>query len=928
MKIKGNPDCQQCGLHSTAQVVCLMGRGPIPAKVMIVGEAPGLREDNVGKPFQGRAGQLLDKILGRAGLGREDVYVTNTVKCRPPDNRQPKPAEMKACRNYLDKEFDKVKPEFVILLGAAALKGVIGQTGITEKHGQVIEKDGVKYLPTFHPAAALYDPKRLGPIEQDIKKFAAVIKGEELKKPKLHITEVVDRSTYKQCIKSIQKSKWVSFDIETTGLDPRAEDAAVMTLQIGTRGEQFVLPLEVSWSVWKGGQAIQKNMLNGIVVAMKGKWVNAQNGKFDISYLWEHYRILFPLEFDTMVAAHILDENEPAGLKYRARMDVGAHDYDIDTGKKNRMMPTSKEEYYEYGCYDAFYTRKLAMLYHKRLAATDGLTELFYGLMMPATRALAKIENWGFYINRKQQAKIRLELQSKISTLQKELKKFGDINWGSPAQVGELMFGKLGLTPLEHTPNGAPSTAETVMLRLARLHPAPKLLMELRENQKLLSTYVGGHDEKGEPFGWESLMHGDYLYFNFKLTGTVTGRLSSRLHQVPRNPMIRSLIDAPEGWVFWAADFSQIELRLAAWFSNDRAMLKIYQEGGDIHWTTALETVALGGDHVKLAITTAEMYCVQEGLPADGTSSAILRDVWTHNQTGKVTGEILLACRENWSDKKTRRGKRGVLGWPSQPDVERWLSKLAGQKVSKEIMRAVWEYTTYLPSSQERESKGQEKIELSNALSLLSCIGPSIAQELRPEWKEIRKQAKAIGFGYVYGMQAKKFQVYARDNYGVDVTMSEATAYRNRYFNVYKDLLPWHERMRRLVRGTGQVRNPVGRIRRLPDITSEDWGRRTEAERQAINSPVQGFASDLKLMAMVELEEKLDEKECFQLGEHHDALLGMVRADKVDKWMTVVKRVMESPALLKKFNISIPVPIVAEVEIGPWGMGKKWSPKK
>lgn len=184
--------------------------------------------------------------------------------------------------------------------------------------------------------------------------------------------------------------------------------------------------------------------------------------------------------------------------------------------------------------------------------------------------------------------------------------------------------------------------------------------------------------------------------------------------------------------------------------------------------------------------------------------------------------------------------------------------------------------------------------------------------------------AKAVNFGLVYGMMAKKLVIYARDNYEVNMTLSEAAEFRYRFFQQFSRLIPWHEKMKRLVAAEGQVRNPAGRIRHLPDIASSDWSRKSEAERQAINSPVQGFGSDLKLMAMVELEEQLNEQECFQLGEHHDALLGMVRADKVEKWMPVVKRVMESPALLKKFNINIPVPIVAEVEIGPWGKGKKW----
>lgn len=614
----------------------------------------------------------------------------------------------------------------------------------------------------------------------------------------MNITEIVDRITYEGCINAIKDNKWVAFDIETSGLDPRASDACVQTLQIGVKNLQFVLPLEISWSIWKGERDIQLAMLRGIAHAMKGRESCAHNGKFDISYLKHIYGVSFPLTFDTQVAAHLLDENKPTGLKYRAIADLGGHEYDIATDQKKGKLinphdPKTKKRYYEYGCYDVFYTRNLALLYHRRLLATDGLMALFRNLMMPATLALSNIEARGFYIDRVSQAKVRKQLNSKIASLKKKLKSYADINWASPAQVGKFLFNDLGITPIEYTPKGAPSTSESVMKRLAESHPAPNILLQLRENQKLLSTYVGGYDERGEPFGWEALMYGERLYVSFKLTGTVTGRLSSRLHQVPRNKLIRSLISAPEGWTFWSADFSQIELRLAAWFSEDQRMLSIYKARGDIHLATAVE----------------------------------------------------------------------VLG-------------VAPEKITDEE----------------------------------------------------RKMAKAVNFGLVYGMMPPKLVIYARDNYEISMSLSAAKSFRHRFFNRFSGLLSWHDRMKKLAMSEGQVRNPIGRIRRLPDIFSHEWFRKSEAERQAVNSPVQGFASDLKLMAMVQLEEELNPHECVLLGEHHDALLGMVKNSKIDKCMLMVKKAMEHPSLLDKFHVKIPVPIEVGIELGPWGTKAKWSPKK
>lgn len=779
--VQGNSNCKLCSLHEDVKSVCVMGDGRAPAKVMIVGEAPGAREDKVGKPFQGEAGQLLNRTLEKAGIDRTKCYVTNVVKCRPPENRAPKTGEMKACKIYLDKEINKIQPKFVILLGATALKGVLKQTGITEKHGQVIEQDGITYLPTFHPAAALHDPRRRGPIEQDFKKFGLLISGKKMEKPELRITEIVDRKSFLACLAAIKDTKWVSFDTETSGLDPRVPDACIKSLQVGTRHGEFVLPLEIEWSPWKGDKKVQRKMLKAIRDELrKCKEVSAANGKFDCIWLQIHYNLLFPMTFDVGAAAFILDENEPTSLKYRARVDLGAHDWDVEEKQKTGKNIT-KEEFYEYGCYDVYYTRKLAMLYEKRLRETDGLWELFRWLVMPAARLLVKVEQQGFYINRKRQAEVRKDLNSKMKKVMAKLDRHsgGKVNWNSPAQVGELLFNKVGLTPLDKTDGGANSTSESVLKRLADQHPIPKLLVEYRGYAKLLSTYVDG---------WEELTHGDRVYFGFKLTGTVTGRLSSRLHQVPRDPMIRSLLDAPEGWVFWTADFSQVELRLTAMLSGDIAMMTIYKENGDIHTATACDVLGLSPD--------------------------------------KIT-------------------------------------------------------------------------------------------------KDQRKRAKAVNFGFVYGMMAKKFVIYARDDYDVHISLDEANRFRNNFFKKFTGLLPWHKRMKRLVKAQGFVRNPIGRIRRLPDIASNEWGKRSEAERQAINSPVQGFGSDLKLMSMIELGEKIDWNEIQILGEHHDAIMGLVRKEVAVKWMKVVKETMESPALLKKFNVRIPVPIVAEVEIGPWGKGEK-----
>ncbi|MGI9953488.1 uracil-DNA glycosylase [Moorellaceae bacterium AZ2] len=162
--------CQACGLRRTAKNIVL-GEGNLQADLMLVGEGPGAREDQLGRPFVGAAGELLNRILRAAGFRREDVYITNVVKCRPPGNRLPTQAEVDACRGYLEEQIRLIRPKIIVCLGALATQTLIAPgAGITRLRGQWIEKDGIRYMPTFHPAALLRDEKKKRPVWEDFKK--------------------------------------------------------------------------------------------------------------------------------------------------------------------------------------------------------------------------------------------------------------------------------------------------------------------------------------------------------------------------------------------------------------------------------------------------------------------------------------------------------------------------------------------------------------------------------------------------------------------------------------------------------------------------------------------------------------------------------------------------------------------------------------
>jgi uracil-DNA glycosylase len=172
-------DCVRCPL-SESRTNVVFGAGDADADLMFVGEAPGRHEDEAGLPFVGQAGKLLDRLLGEVGMERGDVFVANTLKCRPPGNRDPQPGEIDACQDYLRRQVELIEPRVVCTLGNFATKLLRGDpTGITRVHGRpevaVIGERAVRLYPLFHPAAALYTPATLDTLREDFARIPALL---------------------------------------------------------------------------------------------------------------------------------------------------------------------------------------------------------------------------------------------------------------------------------------------------------------------------------------------------------------------------------------------------------------------------------------------------------------------------------------------------------------------------------------------------------------------------------------------------------------------------------------------------------------------------------------------------------------------------------------------------------------------------------
>lgn len=336
-----NPDCKLCGLWETAGTVCVAGDGPKDADLVVIGEAPGRAEARYGKPFMGESGKILRGELDKNGL--ESVYITNVVKCRPPDNRTPTPDEVRACKPYLERELEFIKPKFVMTVGVPATKVMFrGKAKINQFHGELIESDKVDYIgmPTFHPAYTMRDPSKLPGFQNDIARLAKKVRGDSDETPLSW--SVVRRGNFESFIKEFILAPEFAFDLETSGLFSFDPEGYITAIGIALPTRTWVIPCHMhpdytrfGVGPWRRGDALKK--LIHLLVEIQhhtNKKGYAWNGKFDNLWLRNQFGVSFKLHFDGMLASHTLNENTDNDLTSNCRAFLNVSEYDIPLKEK------------------------------------------------------------------------------------------------------------------------------------------------------------------------------------------------------------------------------------------------------------------------------------------------------------------------------------------------------------------------------------------------------------------------------------------------------------------------------------------------------------------------------------------------------------------------------------------------------------------
>ena len=816
----GSPDCTLCKLHETADEVCEQGFGNLKADIMVVSTRPN------SPGYQA----MIERELEAAGLNPTNVYYAAAIKCRTFEQEARK-RELKACTPYLEQELEMVKPKWILGFGNEPLQALTGHSGIMKWRGRVLKVKAfpsAKYIGTTSPAAVKRNPRQEPGFKADISFFANQVKGIDVEMDRPPIKVITNKDKLQWLKSELEQAEVLSYDIETTGFDEFDPTGAIVSIAgtylVGDDIRIFALPLYHPQSPFKGNWERVLKYLRPAILGVK-KLV-AQNGKFDDR--WQHqYGIPVHCTFDTMLAAHLLDENRVKGLKPLARIILGVPPWDIET---KDLLNTPLKEVLLYNALDTYYTYKLYEVFREQLIAEPRLLRLFKFLTMPASKRLTICEREGVWIDPEKLAsakKIAFDTRDHIDEQLMEWvpdPKEPGVEWptnskGKPVEVNfnpsnfarwwlfeylDMPIYERGKEKEDGSP-GDPSMAEAVMFKLEETgHPVITLLLERSKWQKYCSTYVNNYDEIRDEH--------DRIHTTFKLAGTVTGRLSSgkadedkissrkdrgrgvNLQQVPRDPFIRGLFGAPPGYSFIEADFSQIELRLAAFLAREPTMLRLYRMDADIHRYMAARVI---------------------GIP----------------------------------ESKVTKDQRKVVGKPTN-------------------------------------------------------------------------------FGFVYGMYPRKFVEQAWANQKLVYTLDEATLFRKTYFAEFPKLQSWHARQRRVVHEKGYVTSPMGRKRRLPDIYSDDDWVVKEAERQAINSPVQAMASDMNILSMILIAEEFERQRIRGkvIGVVHDAVNFEINNDDLEVALPIIKRTMETLPLKRMFGVNLDVPIISDLQIGShWGTAKEMT---
>lgn len=554
-------DCRACPLAETRNHI-VNGSGPFRPDLLVIGEAPGADEDTAGTPFVGASGKLLRATLGELGLPPERVYFTNAVKCRPPENRTPTPAEIRACRPWLDHELRALRPRSVLLVGKTAQNALDGLDPAVPVHH------------AFHPAYVLRQRNKTSEWREQLQRAIPSLRPVSSSPPLEAPPPLIEAEPW-------LVRPWIAVDTETDQADDDSGGNALgqklVCFQVsdGTRTALY--------------DADDRAMLD----RLQHRRVFVHNAKFDLPLLGIDPRNLDAWD-DTLLMAYVLREPE-VGLKPLALKHLGLAMTPISkiigTGKKripfSQALRERPDDTRQYALADALATALLAELFTYRLEDDPDLHRYYDEIEKPILPILLEMEQTGITVEPDAllalDAALKDEIAASTASVQSAL---GVFNLASGPQLAAALTAA-GFDLREETPTGKLKTDEAALLRAVGVttrddldptdhqHQIVAALLDVRAKSKLRTTYVknllDGRDAAGR------------IHARFNQCVTNTNRLSSsqpNLQNIPvRGPIkktMRRVFRAAPGHVLVKADYSQLEVRIYAHYTREAVLLDAY----------------------------------------------------------------------------------------------------------------------------------------------------------------------------------------------------------------------------------------------------------------------------------------------------------------------------------------------------------------
>lgn len=583
--------------------------GPLDAKIILIGEAPGEDEAKTGVPFIGKSGQLLTSLLNEGGITRKECYITNVVKLRPPDNNLSRLSEiglnLHQCEQELRDELSQLNPNVIVPLGNTPLHALTGMTGISKLRGSILQTmiNGKKFkiIPTMHPAALLRQFSACPLVTADFAKikresefndFRSLLKRKFILEPSFE--ETMDVLT------SYQNADKLSFDIETTkpvryikcfSFAPSTTEAICVPI---------IHEKKVYWhskqekAIWEITQKLLRNKNIGKIM---------QNDHFERDHLVKWVGEIEGVYMDTMLAHHLCYPELPKDLGTVSSLYTN-EPYHKDDAKEGNYEGL---ELWRYNCMDTMVTLECANALDKELASAN-LTNLFHGYEMPLSVKMWRAGDYGILADRDIKIAHHDKIRNDMVKAQNEVESVvgHPLNVNSPTQMKQLLYIELALKPIKV--KGKTNADDEVLYRQGRKHPQHKhlftLVSKIRSLRKLLSTYLLLEDEfpKGKAPKYIVESSDGRVHCSWRVFWTETGRHSSAKNSTSRGMNMQNIPkreDPKKPWltnirdifisskdpniVFVIGDLSQVEARLVAYFSQDKSLMHIFEEGIDIH---------------------------------------------------------------------------------------------------------------------------------------------------------------------------------------------------------------------------------------------------------------------------------------------------------------------------------------------------------